>query len=182
MDPRFPYEYGTDLHWLWGWAQRIRDSEELITEPNSFAGMYFRPDRLAANALATFTPRYGPIIRQIQDYLDHAERLFDAFLKCKNEGTWQDFCIAAGNLAERIFHACKIICEASAANQSDDWSIGRSKSEWLALKPLTKDQWDGMRQENSERIQNVPGNKRCWQFKKSLCEERGFSCREFTEK
>ena len=110
MEPHeFPYEYGSDLHWLWGWAQRIDDSEALVTGPNHFAGMYFRPDRLAANAIQAFTAKYGPIVRQIQDYLDHAERLFSDFLKCQNEGTWQDFCIAAGDLADRIFHACKVI-------------------------------------------------------------------------
>ena len=182
MEHDFPYEYGTDLHWLWGWAQRIRDSETMVTGPNLFAGMYFRPDRLAADALQTFTPKYGPIIRQIQDYLDHAERLFSGFLRCQNEGTWQDFCIAAGELADRILHACKVIDDTSQSTGSDNWSTGRSKADWIAMKHMTTDQWNAMRKANADRIQNVTGNQRVWQFKKTLCDERGFCCPEFAEK
>ncbi len=74
------------------------------------------------------------------------------------------------------------LTEASAANQSDDWSAGRSKTEWLALKHMTTDQWNAMRKANTGRIQHVQGNQRSWQFKRSLCIERGFHCSEFTEK
>lgn len=65
---------------------------------------------------------------------------------------------------------------------NERWSIGRFKADWIAMKFMTKDQWDAMRKANPERIQSAKGNKRLWQFKKSLCEERGFHCPEFAEK
>jgi len=85
---------------------------------------------------------------------------------------------------EHIQGYCKSMqrVEAGILSVSDPWSIGRSKADWLELRFMTKDQWDAMRKENSGRIQNVPGNQRCGQFKKTLCEERGFHCPEFAEK
>ena len=73
--------------------------------------------------------------------------------------------------------------EGAVRGMEDRWSNGRSKADWLELKPMTKDQWDAMREANrATRIQNVPGNQRLWQFRKSLCDERGFICPEFAEK
>lgn len=72
---------------------------------------------------------------------------------------------------------------ATAMNpEQDRWSNGRSKADWLAIKHMTTDQWNAMRKANAERIQHVQGNQRSWQFKRSLCDERGFLCPEFAGK
>ena len=37
MEREFPYTYGTDLHWLWGWSQRIDDWQHNEAEPTDLA-------------------------------------------------------------------------------------------------------------------------------------------------
>ena len=182
MDDRFPYEYGSDLHWLWGWSQRINDWQTNDCVPTRLEHLVFRPDRLARDATTRFGITYSQVIRQVLDYLDHTEAAYNVFLTNSDPQSWQNFAESAGCLQERIQRACVAINEASTLGKSDDWSAGRTKAEWLAIKHMTTDQWNAMRKANAERIQHVQGNQRSWQFKRSLCDERGFLCPEFAEK
>jgi hypothetical protein len=73
---RFPYKYGSDLHWLWGWGHRLdlrMQSDRPLGHLDSFI---FRPDRLAADALDRMGTVYPHIARQIQEHLDHAEKCY----------------------------------------------------------------------------------------------------------
>jgi hypothetical protein len=58
----------------------------------------------------------------------------------------------------------------------------RGKADWLMIQTATMstDQWLTMLKLNAERIHIVKGRQRVYQFTKSLCEEYGFACPEFS--
>ena len=98
----FPYEYGSDLHWLWGWGERLRSLLSDDLPPSKHDWMVFRPDRLARDAMMRFSIKYPHIIKQIDDYLDFADARFDDFLSDDNDSTRADFAGAMESLCERI--------------------------------------------------------------------------------
>jgi hypothetical protein len=98
----FPYEYGSDLHWLWGWGERLRSLLSDDLPPSKHDWMVFRPDRLACDAMMRFSIKYPHIIKQIDDYLDFADARFDDFLNDDNDSTRADFVSAMESLCERI--------------------------------------------------------------------------------
>ena len=108
-DVSWPYEYGSDLHWLWGWGERIGDWLNESEKPSlTYAQMVFLPDRLAVDAIQRFGAKYPAVIRELQGYRDFAEARFhdqprsdDAFIN------------AVSDLQERIWTTAKIIGKAS---------------------------------------------------------------------
>ena len=98
----FPYEYGSDLHWLWGWGERLGSLLSDDLPPSKHDWMVFRPDRLARDAMMRFSIKYPHVIKQIDDYLDFTDARFDEFLSDDNDSTRADFASAMGSLYERI--------------------------------------------------------------------------------
>ena len=63
---QFPYPYNTDLHWLWGWAQRVEaniNDDEF--SPSEHDWIYLRADQHAADAMLAFSIDY-PALRNIR--------------------------------------------------------------------------------------------------------------------
>jgi len=75
----FPFEYGSDLHWLWGWGQRLFDYLSFDRPPGRLDAMIFRPDRQAADALMRYEAQHRESVAQIRDHLDHAEAQWERF-------------------------------------------------------------------------------------------------------
>jgi hypothetical protein len=97
-----PFKYGSDLHWLWGWGERLRSrlSDGLPTSEHDWT--VFRPDSLARDAMMRFSIKYPHVIKQIDDYLDFADARFEAFLSDDNDSTRARFAAAMESLCERI--------------------------------------------------------------------------------
>ena len=117
-ESRWPYEYGSDLHWLWGWGHRIETWLDSSKEPSlKHAGMVFRMDTQAADAVQRFGAKYPDVIRPVHDYL--------AFVESRYSETPQnpdEIYTASGDLSERIFTAAEIIqaAERTAEDLHDD--------------------------------------------------------------
>lgn len=74
----------SDLHWFDGWGARIRgwdnsDDNDIPWEPTRLSWFIFRPDEFARNAMIRLGVRYPQVIRQVREFLDHAERMFSPF-------------------------------------------------------------------------------------------------------
>ncbi len=109
---RFPYEYGSDLHWLWGWGARIEsllENDDLNTV-GDLAGAIFRPDSEARAAMMRFSIAYPHIIRQVDNSLTWAEAVFRA-------DSPPEFADALEILASRIATAAATIAEAEASTK-----------------------------------------------------------------
>ncbi len=105
----FPFDYGSDLHWLWGWGCRLRSMVDHDLQPSKYTWMIFRPDRLAADAMMRFSVQFPHIIKQIDDCLDFTEERFTEFLQSGNEANTDNFASATHTLCERIETATPII-------------------------------------------------------------------------
>lgn len=99
---RFPYPYGSDLHWFWGWGARIEDLLENERDVSAYDWMIFRPDRLARDAMMRFSIRYPHIIKQVDDFLDWTEKHFQAFQSNDTEESRANFAEAMDSLRWRI--------------------------------------------------------------------------------
>lgn len=107
-------EYGSDLHWLCGWGDRLGSYLDSDPLPSSLDWMIFRPDSLARDAMARFSTTYPLVIKQVDDYLDSADRQFRVFCDNPNDSTSASFAEAMLNLRERIRTAVDVIAEHEA--------------------------------------------------------------------
>ncbi len=118
---RFPYEYGSDLHWLWGWGYRLDD---LLTrdrdEPSKHDWMVFRPDGLAVDAMMRFSRKYAYVIKQVDEYLEFVEEKFGEFFADDNGDTRANFEGAMLDLVERIRVATETIADAETPKAEAD--------------------------------------------------------------
>ncbi|MFC1736300.1 toll/interleukin-1 receptor domain-containing protein [Candidatus Hydrogenedentota bacterium] len=105
----FPFEYGSDLHWLWGWGYRLRVMLDDDLEPSEYTWMIFRPDRLARDAMMRFSVKHPHIIKQIDDFLGFTEERFSKFLQDDNDASKDNFASAMDALCARIKTATRII-------------------------------------------------------------------------
>ena len=110
---RFPYPYGSDLHWFWG-GKRIEDRLARDDGTNQYEPWIFRPDVLAGNALMQFSICYPAIIKRIQDGLDFVERMFEEWER--THGVSDNVMRAMGSLSDRIKTGAEIIAKSEAAN------------------------------------------------------------------
>lgn len=111
----FPYEYGSDLHWLWGWGKRL----EVWLEPDNPANpacktawMIFRADRLAADAMMHFSVKYPHIIDQVSEMLKFTEARY-----AERDGSGDaegSFINAMYDLHVRIWEAAETIANAES--------------------------------------------------------------------
>lgn len=126
-DREFPYEYGSDLHWLWGWGARI-EARLLSEHPiNEYDRMNFRPDRLATDSLMRFSVRFGQIVELINVAQQFCERSYVAFRQDGTEAARDNLADSMGVLMERIFEGAKVI----AANMPGDAAAKVQKPERL---------------------------------------------------
>jgi len=110
-DRQFPYEYGSDLHNLWGWGARI-DARLAGEHPvNKYDWMLFRPDRSATNAMMRFSVKYAQIIALINTAQTFVERRYKLFRKKETEANRDALADAMGVLKERIWAAAETIAK-----------------------------------------------------------------------
>jgi hypothetical protein len=112
----FPYEYGSDLHWLWGWGYRIEvrmaDTKRGLHE---YDCLVFRPDTTARDAMTRFSVAYQYPIKAIDDCLTFVEQRFAEFLHDPaNIGSFE---MAFLSLSERIAAGVAVIAKAEAAKK-----------------------------------------------------------------
>lgn len=79
----FPFEYGSDLHWLWGWEKRIGDFLRTDEPVSQKARLVFRPDRHARDALLRYSLPYSLLAGEVDRCLKHVE---GCFLACSEDG------------------------------------------------------------------------------------------------
>ncbi len=120
----FPYEYGSDLHWLWGWGKRLDAWLEDDKPPNKFVSMLFRPDRRATDAMMRYSVDFPHIVKQIDRARDFAEKWYARL----SEGA-----VAAENLygamfslRDRIWEGAAIIAGAPGSQDRTDQCEGEA--------------------------------------------------------
>jgi len=118
----FPYEYGSDLHCLWGWGHRI---ESLLAKeghiPSKFDWIVFRPSRDAADAMMRFGVDYPTVIQELKEYLSCAEEAFEQLQSNGSEHTEFVMVDRMDVLSRRIRVAAEIIAE------RENTTAGKSK-------------------------------------------------------
>lgn len=122
-----PFDYGSDLHWLWGWGARLHSLVASDVLPSRHDWMIFRPDGLARNAMMRLSIKYPHVIKQVDEYLDFLEKSWtefsdDAHNACK-PSAW-NFSTHMDKLTERI----RVACETIAAAESGPPSKGNPPS------------------------------------------------------
>jgi hypothetical protein len=97
------FEYGSDLHWLLGWYTRI--DARVADDKKGFdqlEGWIFRPSENARNAMMRLSIKYPVIIKQVDEFLVHAERMFSEALQDFDADAIHGFYAAIFELARRI--------------------------------------------------------------------------------
>ncbi len=170
----FPYEYGSDLHWLWGWGQRI---DCLLSEDkamSAYAPWVFRPDSLARDAMMRFSVKYSHVIKQIDDYLDFVEKMYTDFSDDAYNGDAEsatNLATAMYDLLGRIKTGADII--AQAERQASTKTEGDTKKGQRKKRPLN-DRARGVLAAFNRKIdggEHIALAKFCREF----CEEEGDS-------
>lgn len=110
-DCAFPYPYGSDLHWLWGWGYRIGKRLEHLTPPTDFAPAFFRPDRLAARAIMRLGVRFPTITAALQTAVADTEELWERLQHRPTAESAEELSLAMESLRERISWAVEIIAD-----------------------------------------------------------------------
>lgn len=105
----FPYPYGSDLHWFWGWGQRICAYVNKDHGASEYVWMLFRPDGLARNAMMEFSIVFPMLIKQVDDYLTATEKAFADFLKHRDNRSADHLVESMSLLLQRIYVAADII-------------------------------------------------------------------------
>ena len=108
--PKYPS--GTDLHRLWGWAQRLEaySSREI---PSRLSWTMFRPDSDAADAVSAFTLDYGPLVEEIRKQLATVEEAFAALKSAPGEQREAALAERMQILSRKVFKVCDVVAERS---------------------------------------------------------------------
>ena len=110
----FPFEYGSDLHLLWGWGQRLFNYISANRPPGRLDCAIFRPDRQAADALMRYESKHREIVAQIRDHLDSTNKKWNLFEKDQFDSTKASadyFMDSLVRLLDRISNGIETICE-----------------------------------------------------------------------
>lgn len=107
----FPFEYGSDLHWFWGWGYKIQLMIDEDKEPSTYDWMIFRPCRAARAAMMRYSVHYPLLIKAVDECLDSAESQFERFKAARTEDSGTDFYQTLDALAYRIRIAAQTIGE-----------------------------------------------------------------------
>ncbi len=117
QDAPFPFEYGSDLHWLWGWGQQVYDCLYDDQRPSNWCRVWFLPSKQAADAMMRFSVCYPSIVRQVEEQLDYVEKEWSLF---ESDGfdpeaeSASNFVEALSSMVERIRVAVETIAGDSA--------------------------------------------------------------------
>lgn len=110
MNKRLPYEYGSDLHWLYAWALHISDWLALVESVGPLACMAYRPDPNAEGAVVRLTIERPTVARQIQDNLLVVERAYDEYRQSGNDAhKGEAVADAMSGLSRCLLTACEAI-------------------------------------------------------------------------
>lgn len=139
--PGFPYPFNTDLHWLWGWGQRVeayRDREPFEASEHDWA--ILNPCRESDNAMMRFSLDYQPLIDEIRRGHKLALDRWGEALDNPCEDYQVNYCQALGVLAARIFKVCELISEREdSSGQMDPQESVRAHAEKLFPKSVPQD-------------------------------------------
>jgi len=127
QDARFPHEYGSDLHWLWGWGDRLEAFIEDDNPPNGYSWMIFRPCSPARDAMLRFSVAYSHVIKQVDDFLVFTEKRFTQFEQDASDDNIENLAVAMFDLRERIRIAVEVIAEHEAEPEILDKLNGEGK-------------------------------------------------------
>jgi hypothetical protein len=141
----FPFPYGSDLHNLWGWGDRLRariddDDEIPIGQLKECESWTFRPDRSAFDAMQRFGENHYVAIKQVDDALTWANTAFDAFLLAPSDSTRSDFADALELLCHRIETTVETIAGKQQPAATATWYHGPDveKPDGFDFGPLTE--------------------------------------------
>lgn len=153
-----------DLQWFRGWATRINAMlDRPHFQPDRFDWMVFRPDRWAREAMIRFGGKWPVIIRQVQDFLDHAERMYAAM--CEQLPVEQ--CLVCGDdedyVDDRGYRSCRR-CGARARLPDVDWpTVNTARSNaagaYLRLAEVVETAVDAMEADSTgEAVEVLPAS------------------------
>lgn len=117
---QWPYPYGTDLHWFWGWGQRIGDffdSDPFVASDADW--IVIRADEHAANAMLRYSVDYAPLVEEVKHIQREVENRWDEVLNNETEATLCAYAEALDVLNRRIFKACELIAEREKPKPDD---------------------------------------------------------------
>ena len=128
---QFPYPYGSDLHSLWGWADRI---DALLTDPesgplNSRSWIVFRPCVSAADALTRLAVEHPQVARGIDADLRRVEERFADLLTEDTRDTRYALAEALGWLSHAILVAVAAVAAAGEPAAGDGGAIAWSQQD-----------------------------------------------------
>ncbi len=122
----FPYEYGSDLHNLWGWGHCLGLFLETENPTNPLAGMRFRPDESAQDAMIRFSVKYPLVIQQVKECIDLTEKRFAEFQQKDTPETRYALAEEMGWQSGRIIAAADAI---ATAERQTKGTAGRSSQD-----------------------------------------------------
>lgn len=107
MADKFPYQYGSDVHWLWAWGNNLQLRFEGSSPPNRNDWVLFRPSKSAARSLQRLSPRFDVILGPVWSAYEQCEKWFDQV--DSNQQALDNFYSCIGSLARRILDAAEAI-------------------------------------------------------------------------
>ena len=116
-DGGFPYPYGSDLHWLWGWGERIDTWLLDGKPPNQHLPGIFCSDRLADAAITRLCDRFPQAFGLITVDLRDVEKCFEAL--DDSEGKQAELDEAMMKLRDRIWITARLVADAESAPAED---------------------------------------------------------------
>tara|TARA_B100000519_G_scaffold110780_2_gene95869 strand:- start:447 stop:1094 length:648 start_codon:yes stop_codon:yes gene_type:complete len=110
--PDFPYLYGTDLHWLWGWGQRLEDFlEHAPFNPSQSDWIVIRADMKAQDAMMRFSIDYKSLVDEVKSRQEDVENRWKEVINNSTEATVGSYVESIDILSCRIMKACELIAE-----------------------------------------------------------------------
>lgn len=170
-----PWEYGSDLHWLWGWGERLRAFLSDDLPPSHLDWMMFLPDDLARDAMMRLSVKYSHVIKQVDDYLVFTQTCFARFLEDDNESSRATFTGAMLDLAQRIDIAVDTIVRSEAGTVPSP--SGRSRPARRRRKPGPKPVHSSEKDQALARDWEIARGRGT--YKADFAREKGYSLREF---
>lgn len=116
----WPYPYGSDLYWLWAWAERIDQSMVQGTLPNRHLQGIFRPDQLADQAITRLSDKHAQAFGLIRADLADVQAAFDG--QDGSEDRQEELLVGMIRLRDRIRTVANMVTDNDAESPRDDTS------------------------------------------------------------
>lgn len=108
----FPYPYNTDLHWLWGWGQRVESwYYKEPFEPGESDWMVTRACGHANDAMMRFSIDYPAVVEEIKRGQRDVESRWEEALNNPKDEYMAGYAESLRILSHRIFKACELIAD-----------------------------------------------------------------------